>query len=79
MRPILGVIAAVALAGMVAYAVSTDATLGPMSRALDMWPVTIEERDDRVILARQDFDAIVRVYNQQRDELVRLRRVGGCP
>jgi len=79
MRPILGVIAAVVLAGMVAYAVSTDATLGPMSRALDMWPVTIEERDDSVILARQDFDAIVRAHNRQRDEIVRLRRVGGCP
>jgi len=79
MRPILGVIVAVVLAGMVAYAVSTDATLGPMSRALDMWPVTIEERDDSVILARQDFDAIVQAHNRQRDEIVRLRRVGGCP
>ena len=79
MRPIVGIIAAVVLAGMVAYAVSTDATLGPMSRALDMWPVTIEERDDSVILARQDFDAIVQAHNRQRDELLLLRRREGCP
>ena len=78
MPPIVGIIAAVVLAGMVAYAVSTDAMLGPMSRALDMWPVTIEERDDSVILARQDFDAIVQAHNRQRDEIIQLR-LRSCP
>jgi hypothetical protein len=76
---ILACVLAVVLAVSVAYDVKSGATPAPASRAGDTWFVTVDEADGSVSLAREDFDAIVTAYNQQRAELGQLRRVGGCP
>jgi hypothetical protein len=70
---------AVVLAGVAAYAVSTGATLGPARQAFDMWFVAVDEESGNVVLAREDFDAIVRAFNQQRAEILQLRLNKGCP
>jgi hypothetical protein len=78
MRVIIGVLVAVALAGVVAYAIRSGATPAPVSIAGLPWFVTIDEERGTVSLAAGDFDAIVFAYNQQRDEILRLRIKKEC-
>ena len=70
---------AAVLAGIAAYAASTGATLGPARQAFDMWFVAVDEESGNVVLAREDFDSIVRSHNQQRAEILQLRLNKGCP
>ena len=69
---------AVVLACAVAYAIKSGAMPVPTQATLDIWPVAVTEAGGVVTLAADDFDAIVRIYNQQRAE-IRSLRMRGCP
>jgi len=75
---ILAWLLAVALAGVAAYALVSGATPAPALAMRDVWAITVNEENGIVTLAREDFDAIVRVYNQHRAEIIQLR-LRSCP
>ena len=37
-----------------------------------LWFVSVDEASGNIIVAREDFDAIVRAHNRQRDEILQL-------
>lgn len=69
---------AVVLAGLTAYAATDGSRPASIRMAGEVWPVGVDESKGIVILAKEDFEAIVRAYNLQNAELHRMRRGGGC-
>lgn len=70
-----GYLLAAVLAGIGVYAAATTAPTVP---APEVWPVTVHEQQGLVVLAREDFDAIVTIYNRQRETIRRLLAQKGC-
>jgi hypothetical protein len=70
---------AAVLAGAVVYAINSAATLAPVQAAVDRLPITVVEAAGIVTMSVEDFQAIVRIHNQQRAEIHYLKSSKGCP